>query len=51
MIGTEGGFMPKPVVVPQQPIGYNLDPAYFNFRHGQPALAFPGISGAGGRSR
>ena len=23
--------MPKPVVVPQQPIGYNLDPAYFNF--------------------
>ena len=31
MIGTEGGFMPKPVVVPQQPIGYNLDPAYFNF--------------------
>jgi FtsP/CotA-like multicopper oxidase with cupredoxin domain len=31
MIGTEGGFMPKPVVVPQQPIGYNLDPAFFNF--------------------
>jgi FtsP/CotA-like multicopper oxidase with cupredoxin domain len=31
MIGTEGGFMPKPVVVPQQPIGYNLDPAYFAF--------------------
>ncbi len=31
LIGTEGGFMPKPVVVPQQPIGYNLDPAYFNF--------------------
>jgi FtsP/CotA-like multicopper oxidase with cupredoxin domain len=30
-IGTEGGFMPKPIVVPQQPIGYNLDPAYFNF--------------------
>ncbi len=30
-IGTEGGFMPAPVVVPQQPIGYNLDPAYFNF--------------------
>ena len=23
--------MPKPVVVPQQPIGYNLDPAYFAF--------------------
>jgi len=31
MIGTEGGFMPKPVLVPQQPIGYNLDPAYFAF--------------------
>ena len=31
LIGTEGGFMPKPVVVPQQPIGYNLDPAYFDF--------------------
>jgi FtsP/CotA-like multicopper oxidase with cupredoxin domain len=31
LIGTEGGFMPKPVVVPQQPIGYNLDPAYFSF--------------------
>jgi FtsP/CotA-like multicopper oxidase with cupredoxin domain len=31
LIGTEGGFMPKPVVVPQQPIGYNLDPAYFAF--------------------
>ena len=30
-IGTEGGFMPKPVVVPQQPIGYNLDMAYFTF--------------------
>ena len=31
MIGTEGGFMPKPVVVPQKPIGYNLDTAYFSF--------------------
>jgi len=31
MIGTEGGFLPKPVVVPSQPIGYNLDPAYFAF--------------------
>jgi FtsP/CotA-like multicopper oxidase with cupredoxin domain len=31
MIGTEGGFMPKPVVVPQQPIGYNTDTAYFSF--------------------
>ena len=30
-IGTEGGFMPAPVVIPQQPIGFNLDPAYFNF--------------------
>jgi FtsP/CotA-like multicopper oxidase with cupredoxin domain len=31
MIGTEGGFKPAPVVVPQQPVGYNLDPAFFNF--------------------
>ena len=31
LIGTEGGFMPKPVVVPQQPVGYNLNAAYFNF--------------------
>jgi FtsP/CotA-like multicopper oxidase with cupredoxin domain len=30
-IGTEGGFTPAPVVIPPQPIGYNLDPAYFNF--------------------
>ncbi len=30
-IGTEGGFTPAPVVIPQQPIGFNLDPAYFNF--------------------
>jgi FtsP/CotA-like multicopper oxidase with cupredoxin domain len=30
-IGTEGGFTPAPVVIPQQPFGYNLDPAYFNF--------------------
>ncbi len=31
LIGTEGGFMPKPVVVPQKPIGYNLNAAFFNF--------------------
>jgi FtsP/CotA-like multicopper oxidase with cupredoxin domain len=30
-IGTEGGFTPAPVVIPHQPVGYNLDPAYFNF--------------------
>ncbi len=30
-IGTEGGFMPKPNIVPPMPIGYNLDPAYFSF--------------------
>jgi FtsP/CotA-like multicopper oxidase with cupredoxin domain len=30
-IGTEGGFKPKPLVIPSQPIGYNLDPAYFAF--------------------
>ena len=31
LIGTEGGFMPKPVVVPPTPIGFNLDMAYFAF--------------------
>ena len=31
LIGTEGGFMPKPVVVPQQPIGYNLNTGQFSF--------------------
>jgi FtsP/CotA-like multicopper oxidase with cupredoxin domain len=31
LIGTEGGFMPKPVVVPQKPIGWNLNMAYFAF--------------------
>jgi FtsP/CotA-like multicopper oxidase with cupredoxin domain len=31
MIGSEGGFLPRPVVVPQQPVGYNTDPAYFAF--------------------
>ncbi|HSB21227.1 MAG TPA: hypothetical protein VLD85_14565 [Anaeromyxobacteraceae bacterium] len=31
LIGTEGGFLPKPVVVPQQPVGWNLNPTLFNF--------------------
>jgi FtsP/CotA-like multicopper oxidase with cupredoxin domain len=31
LIGTEGGFMPKPVVVPSVPAGWNLDMAYFAF--------------------
>ncbi len=30
-ISTEGGFLPAPVVVPQQPIGWNLNPTTFNF--------------------
>jgi FtsP/CotA-like multicopper oxidase with cupredoxin domain len=30
-IGTEGGFMPEPIVVPSQPIGWNLNPTTFNF--------------------
>jgi len=30
-IGTEGGFLPKPVVVPSQPIGWNLNPTTFNY--------------------
>ncbi|MCJ7797960.1 MAG: hypothetical protein MUQ56_14575, partial [Thermoleophilia bacterium] len=30
-IGTEGGFTPAPVVVPQQPIGFNMNTGQFNF--------------------
>ncbi len=30
-IGTEGGFLPKPAVVPSQPIGWNLNPTTFNY--------------------
>jgi len=30
-IGTESGFLPKPVVVPNQPITWNMDPTTFNF--------------------
>jgi FtsP/CotA-like multicopper oxidase with cupredoxin domain len=30
-IGTEGGFMPAPLVVPQQPIGWNQNPTTFNY--------------------
>jgi FtsP/CotA-like multicopper oxidase with cupredoxin domain len=30
-IGTEGGFLPAPVVVPNQPIDWNLNPTTFNF--------------------
>jgi len=30
-IGTEGGFLPKPVVVPNQPVTYNMNPTAFNF--------------------
>jgi FtsP/CotA-like multicopper oxidase with cupredoxin domain len=29
-IGTEGGFLPRPVVIPAQPIGYFTDPTAFN---------------------
>ncbi len=29
-IGTEGGFMPYPVVVPNQPVGWNQNPTAFN---------------------
>lgn len=30
-IGSEGGFLPTPAVIPQQPITWNLDPTTFNF--------------------
>ena len=30
-IGTEGGFLPTPVVIPSRPIAWNSDPTTFNF--------------------
>lgn len=30
-IGTEGGFLPKPAIIPQQPITWLMDPAAFAF--------------------
>ncbi len=30
-IANEGGFLPAPAVIPQQPIAWNLDPTTFNF--------------------
>ena len=30
-IGTEGGFLPAPYVVPNQPVGWNLDPGTFDY--------------------
>jgi FtsP/CotA-like multicopper oxidase with cupredoxin domain len=29
-IGTEGGFLPKPAVLPNQPVRWNMDPTMFN---------------------
>ncbi len=29
-IGTEGGFLPKPAVIPQQPVTWNMNPTTFN---------------------
>ncbi len=29
-VGTEGGFLPAPVVLPNQPVSWNLDPTMFN---------------------
>jgi FtsP/CotA-like multicopper oxidase with cupredoxin domain len=31
LIGTEGGFAPAPLVVPTQPVGWNLNPTTFNY--------------------
>ncbi len=30
-IGTEGGFLPQPAIVPNQPITWNMNPTTFNF--------------------
>jgi len=29
-VGTEGGFLPKPAIIPNQPITWNTDPTMFN---------------------
>ncbi|MGE5700466.1 MAG: multicopper oxidase domain-containing protein, partial [Deltaproteobacteria bacterium] len=29
-VGSEGGFLPKPVLLPNQPVAWNLDPTMFN---------------------
>ena len=31
-IGTEGGFLPAPAVLPNQPVQWNLDPTTVQFR-------------------
>ena len=50
-IGTEGGFLPAPVVLPNQPIDWNLDQTTFNFGQRQAANAHPGHRRAGRRDR
>ncbi len=30
-IGTEGGLLPKPLLLPNQPVAWNYDPTMFNF--------------------
>lgn len=30
-IGTEGGFLPAPVLLPNEPVNWNMDPTMFNF--------------------
>ncbi len=30
-IGTESGFLPAPVVLPNEPVNWNMDPTMFNF--------------------
>jgi len=30
-IGNDGGFLPAPVVLPNQPVSYNVDPTMFNW--------------------
>ena len=50
-IGTEGGFMPAPVVVPQQPIGYNLNPTTSTSASSTSTRCLLGIGGARGRHR
>ena len=41
-IGTEGGFLPAPAVLPNQPVQWNLDPTTFNF-----GIVLPQADGGG----
>ncbi len=50
-IGTEGGFLPAPVVIPNQPINWNMNATAFNVGNVTGPLAAAGLRRAGRRHR